>query len=95
MTTDDPAIALDAAKRILRVKKTDEYQWDTVVGFAAARDVLRRIEGKGPAPFADVAPKIAEDAARIAKSVEEHGAKHVKVLEKQVAARKDLKLGGD
>lgn len=95
MTTADPAAALDAAKRILRVKKTDEYQWRTVVSFAAARDVLRRFEAKSTAPLANVTPRIAAEAAQWTKSVEDHGAKHVKVLEKDVATRKALVPGGE
>ncbi len=95
MTTADPAVALAAARRILTPKKVDQYQWVTVVGFSGARDVLRRIEGKGPAPFKDVDPKVASDAAAIVAKIEGHAAKHVEVLEKQVPTRKELKPGGD
>jgi poly(3-hydroxybutyrate) depolymerase len=95
MTTDDPAVALAAARRILTPKKADEYQWITVVGFAGARDVLRRIEGKGPVPFKDVDAKLSTEAADMIKKVEEHAAKHVKALEKQVPSRKELEHGGE
>jgi predicted esterase len=95
MTTGDPAVALEAARRILRPKKADEYQWVTVVGFAGARDVLRRLEGNGPAPFKDVDPKLTADATALVKRIEEHAAKHVTMLEKDVPSRKELVLGGD
>jgi len=95
MTTDDPTVALDCARRILAPKKADQYQWKTVVGFSGARDVLRRFESKGPAPFATVDAKLAASAADVTKKLEEHAAKHVKALEKDVASRKDLKLGGE
>jgi predicted esterase len=95
MTTADPKVALEAARRILKPKKADEYQWVTVVGFAGARDVLRRIEGKGPAPFKDVDPKVAADALEMVKKLEEHAAKHVKALEKDVASAKELEKCGE
>lgn len=93
VTTDDPAAALAAAKRIVTPKKADEYQWTTVVGFGAARDVLRRFEGKGG--FTAVDAKVAGEAAALAKKIEEHATQHVRALEKDVPARKQLALGGD
>lgn len=95
MTTSDPATALDAVKRILEPKKADEYQWTTVVGFSGAREVLRRFDGKGVAPLANVDPKLLASAADLAKKVEDQGAKHVKALEKDVPSKDKLKLGGD
>lgn len=94
MTTDDPARALACARAILEPKKPDSVQWTTVVGFGAARDVLRRLEGTGPAPFADVDPKVASAAADVVKKLEAHAAKHVAALEKLVGAKKDLTRSG-
>lgn len=90
MTTSDPARALELARRILAPKKPDEYQWQTAVGYAGARDVLRRLEKQGPAPFANVPDEIAEDVATAIAKIESEGAKHVAALEKSVKARKDL-----
>ena len=95
MTTDDPATALECARRILAPKKSDEYQWTTVVGFSGARDVLRRIEGKGPAAFKSVDAKVATAAAEIVKKIEEHASKHVKALAKDVPSRKELAKPGE
>lgn len=93
MTTEDPAAALDAAQRIVSVKKPDEYQWESVAGFAAARDVLRRFGPKGP--FAGAEEKLVLEAAALAKKIEAHAAKHVEALEKDVPSKAGLKLGGD
>lgn len=92
MTTTDPERALELARRILAPKKSDEYSWETVVGYSGARDVLRRLEKKGPAPFAEVPEKTAAAAAALVTRVEAEGAKHVSALEKSVKARKDLTL---
>ncbi|MBK7878869.1 MAG: alpha/beta fold hydrolase [Planctomycetes bacterium] len=46
MTAKSPEEALDCAKRILAVKPPDSVQWETLVDFAGARDVLRRLEGQ-------------------------------------------------
>ena len=54
MTATTPDEALACARAILRPKASDEYQWETVVGFSGARDVLRRLVGGGPAPFPEV-----------------------------------------
>lgn len=94
MTTTDPARAYAAAERILAPKKADEYQWETVVGYAGARDVLRRLEKKGPAPFGEVSDEIAKKAATAITKVEAEGARHVAALEKSVKTRKDLTLKG-
>jgi len=92
MSARDPAEALAAALEILRPKKSDEYQWETVVGFAQARDVLRRLVGEGPAPFEAVDPKLVEHAQRVIEALEKEGARHVAVLQKQV--KKGLALDG-
>lgn len=94
MTTGDPARALAAARRMLAVKKPDEYAYEAVADFTGARDVLRRLEKKGAAPFAEVPEEIARDASALASQVEAEGAKHVAALEKSVKARKDLTLKG-
>lgn len=92
MTTADPERALELVRRILLPKKPDEYQWETVVGYSAARDVLRRLEKRGPAPFAEVEEKTAAAAAALVARIEAEGAKHVAALDKSVKARKDLTL---
>jgi hypothetical protein len=93
MTTSDPANALQSAKRIVTPKKADDYQYETVVGFSAARDVLRRFEAKGS--FADAEAKIVEEAQALLKKIEGHAAKHVQVLEADVKDRQALVHGGD
>ncbi|MBI4601018.1 MAG: hypothetical protein HY721_03570 [Planctomycetes bacterium] len=79
MTTGDPAAALAAAREILRPKGLDEYQWECPVGYSAARDVLRRLEGKGSRPFAKTPQAIAAaakaESARIDKAAQAHAAK--------------------
>lgn len=90
VSTDDPAEALAAVKDMLRVKKADEYQWETTVDFSGARAVLRRFESKGS--FAATSADIVAEATKWSKRIEEHAAKHVQALEKNVASRKELKL---
>lgn len=90
MTTTDPARAFELVQRMLATKKPDEYQWQTTVDYAGARDVLRRLEKTGPAPFADVPEAVAKSAASAITKVEAEGAKHVAALEKSVKSRKDL-----
>lgn len=95
LTAREPGEALACTQRLLRVKKQDHYGMETAVAFAGARAVLRRFEGKGPAPFANVPPKVAAEAASLVKSVEEEGARHVAQLKKQVAKKADLRLDGE
>jgi predicted esterase len=90
ISTDDPTEALAAAKSMLRVKKIDEYQWETTVDFSGARAVLRRFESKGS--LATAPADVVAEAAQWSKKIEEHAAKHVQALEKTVGSRKDLKL---
>jgi predicted esterase len=92
MTAKTPAEALACALDILRVKKPDEYQWTTIVGFAGARDVLRRIEKKGPAPFEDVPEDVAAQAAEWVKKIEDAGAEHVAAIKAELKGKKNLKL---
>ncbi|HVS11632.1 MAG TPA: alpha/beta fold hydrolase [Planctomycetota bacterium] len=94
MTAKDPREALAVAKEILRPKGSDEYQWQTLVGFAGARDVLRRLEGKGPAPFAEVPPEVEKDARELMGAIEDEGAKHVSALRKAMGKPKKLELDG-
>lgn len=94
MTTDKPEEALAIAIDILRDKKTDEYRWEAPVGYSAARDVLRRLEGKGPVPFKDVPEVTASQAKTWIANIDEAGALHVATLKKELARRKDLKLDG-
>lgn len=93
MTTTSPEDALACAKRILAVKSKDEYQWETLVDFAGARDVLRRLEGKGPAPMKGVPSVVASEAKRWIVELEKHGAAHVAELEKTLP-KKELALDG-
>ncbi|MBI5363575.1 MAG: alpha/beta fold hydrolase [Planctomycetes bacterium] len=93
MTAKTPEEALDCAKRILTVKPADEYQWETLVDFSGARDVLRRLEGKGPVPFKSVDAKVASEAKTWIAAIEKHGAAHVKELEKTLL-KKALVLDG-
>ena len=92
MSTEDPAEALAEALEILRSKKFDQYQYQTVVGYSAAREILRRLVGDGPAAFKDVDAKLARDAGKWIKAIEEHGARHVSALRKSVGSKKQLKL---
>jgi len=94
MTAKTPEHALACALAILRAKKPDEYQWETVVGFAGARDVLRRIEGEGPAPFAEVAAETARTAQEWSAKIEAHGALHVAALRKTLPKKKGFELDG-
>lgn len=98
MTAKSPEEALECALRILLVKPPDETKWETLVGFSAARDVLRRIEkpaaDKGPAPFAEVPEKTAAAAAEWVQRIEDEGKRHVEVLKKRILKKKDLRLDG-
>jgi predicted esterase len=94
MTATTPAEALACARAILRPKPSDEYQWETVVGFSGARDVLRRLVGQGPAPFADVPSEVKTQAQALIDAVEAEGAKHVDALRKVLGANKTLALDG-
>ena len=93
MTCTEPAEALALAREILRPKGMDEYQWETAVGFAAARDVLRRLVGEGPAAFDMVDDKLAADARKVIDAIEKQGARHVKELEKQMKGKYELDRG--
>ena len=93
MSAKTPEEALACALDILRVKKPDDVQWTTVVGFAGARDVLRRLEKKGPRPFEEVPEAVAKEAAEWIAKVEAAGAEQVAELKKALPGKKHLKLG--
>lgn len=93
MTAKTPEEALACAKSILAVKPPDDHQWTTVVGFAGARDVLRRIEGKGPAPFKGVDAPVAAEAKKWIDAIETHAAEHVAEIRKSMP-KKELALDG-
>ena len=80
MTTSQPEQALAAAEWILKPKPADEYQWQTVVGAAGARAVLRRLVDDGHKPFSDVAPAVRKKAKTLIQELEKAGAAHVKAL---------------
>jgi predicted esterase len=92
MTAKTPEEALAMALDILRTKKPDEYQYETPVGFSAARAILRRIEGKGPAPFTNVDEKTAATAKQWIEKIEAAGALQVEALKKDAPKKKDVKL---
>lgn len=92
MATEDPEEALSEALEILRKKPADQYSYETTVGYAAARDVLRRLVGEGPRPFDDVDTSVERKAKTWIKAVEAAGATHVSALKKQVGSKKALRL---
>lgn len=90
MSCTTAAEALDAVREMLRPKKSDRYQWQTVPAFAAARHVLRRFEKGGDFVDADASEK--KIAAAMTQAIEAAGAKHVKALTKIVPNKKSLAL---
>ena len=92
MSAHTPEEALDVAREILRPKGHDDVQWQTVVGFSGANDVLLRVVGQGPRPFEDVEPKTLRAAEKLLKAIDDHGAKHVAALKKHVSRKKGLEL---
>ncbi len=90
MTTERPEEALACAEAILEPKDKDEYQWETVVDFAAANAVLGQFEGNGP--FAKAKADVLGKAKALRAKIEAEGAKHVAQLKKQVAKPADLTL---
>jgi predicted esterase len=94
MTAKGADEALGCAAEMLRPKKSDEYQWETVVDFSGARDVLRRLVGQGPVPLADVDPKLVAEAEKMIGEIESEGARHVETLVKALPAKKALVLDG-
>jgi predicted esterase len=94
MTTADPREALDCALRILRTKEADEYQWETVVGFAGARAILRRFDGKSSGAFANVSAEIAAEAKKWGAAIESAGDEQVAELKKDFGSKPQWKLDG-
>lgn len=94
MTTADAAEALACAERILAPKPADEYQWSTAVGFDAARAVLERLLGRGPAslPGADAATQAR--ARELLGALDEHVAKHCEALRKALGKNRAMALDG-
>ena len=91
MTTGDAERTLALAKRIASAKPADEYQWVTVPGFGAARQILRRIETGEPRAF-DAPPdaKIKAAAHELAEAIERHAKTHLAALQAQVSSKKQL-----
>ena len=94
MTATKPAEALACALELLRAKPADIQDRETKVGFAGARDVLRRLERKGEAPFADVPDDVAAGAAEWIRKVEDAGAEHVAAIRAVLKGKKTPKLDG-
>jgi len=92
MTAKDPRVAMAAAEASLRKKGVDQYRYSTPVGYAGARDILRRFQGGDVQPFENAKPQQVAAAKKLAERIEAEGAKHVKVLRKHIQAKKDLKL---
>jgi predicted esterase len=94
MTTASAAAAVAIAEELLRPKGTDEIaQWQTVVDFSGARDVLRRVEGKGPAPLAAPPADVVARAAKLIQKIEDEGKRHVAAFA-ALGKKGDLKLDG-
>jgi pimeloyl-ACP methyl ester carboxylesterase len=91
MTTPSPARALELVRRILTQKKPDEYQWQTTVGYSGARDILRRLEKKGPAPFGEVPDDVAAATQAAIAQIELDATVNVSRLA-SLKSRKDLTL---
>jgi hypothetical protein len=94
MTASKPAEALACALELLRAKPADIQDRETKVGFSGARDVLRRLEKKGEAPFADVPEDVAASAAEWIRKVEDAGAQHVAAIRAVLKGKKTPKLDG-
>jgi predicted esterase len=92
MTATKPEEALACALEILRPPPRDPQDSETKVGFSGAREILRRLEKKGPAPFADVPEAVASEAQKWASEIEALGAKHVAALRPQLKSNKIPKL---
>jgi len=92
MTATKPEEALACALEILRSPPKDPRDSETKVGFAGARDVLRRLEKKGPAPFADVPDAVVSEGRRWIEEIEALGAKHVAALRPELKGNKIPKL---
>jgi predicted esterase len=94
MTASKPEEALACALELLRPKAGDAQDRPTKVAFSAARDVLRRLEKKGPSPFADVPEDVAAKAADWIKQIEDLGSAHVAAVRAGWKAKRVPKLDG-
>ncbi|HEV8112183.1 MAG TPA: alpha/beta hydrolase [Planctomycetota bacterium] len=94
MTASKPEEALACALELLRVKPADVQDRETKVAFSAARDVLRRIEKKGPAPFTDVPEDVATKAGEWIKKVEDAGTEHLAAIRTGWKSKRVPKLDG-
>jgi hypothetical protein len=84
MTAPTPEEALDCALRMLRRKPVDEYQWETLVDYSGAFDVLRRIAGAGPVPFAEAPEGARSTARKWLEAIEDAAKEHVARLEREL-----------
>lgn len=94
MTTAKPEVALGVAIELASVSKSDPSRMQTATDFGGTREILRRFEGKGPAPFAAVDANNAARAKELTEKIEAAGAQHVLALKKAIPKKKDLKLDG-
>lgn len=92
MTTADPRAAFAAAEASLAKKERDQYGFTTPVGYAGARDILRRFLGGTVRPFDNAGPEQVSAARKLAERIEAEGARHANALRKHVANKKDLRL---
>ena len=88
MTSTKPEEALACALEILRPPPRDPQDAETKVGFGGAREVLRRLEKKGPVPFAEVPDAVVAQAAEWAGKIEEVGSRHVAALRPMLKGNK-------
>lgn len=94
MTTPRAEQALACAERILAPKDPDEYQWTTTVGFSAARAVLQRLIGEGPAPLVGAEERIAARAKSLLKLLDEQAQAHVDAVRTELGRNRALALDG-
>jgi pimeloyl-ACP methyl ester carboxylesterase len=92
MTASKPAEALSCALELLRTKPVDIQDKETKVGFSGAREVLRRLEKKGPFAFTDVPDDVFSKAAEWIRKVEDSGAEHVGAVRAQWKVKRVPKL---
>lgn len=94
MTTASAVEALACAERILAPKAPDEYQWSTAVGFGAAREVLQRLLGRGPASLSGADAATQARARELLGALDEHVARSVDAVRKELGKNKALTLDG-
>jgi predicted esterase len=93
MTTVKPDVALSAALALASVPKSEASHRQTANDLAGAREILRRFDGKGPAPFAGLDADTAARAKSLADEIDSAGALHVQALRKSIQ-KKNFKLDG-